>query len=193
VVLKARALAETHDAMDTPVDVAVAMLNTAFKPGNPWINEFYSEPKAESGHYRIVMRTPIDDDYSTERRDVWDHENNGGHAIERHVGKDINWLRRRLQREPNLEAASSFTNVQLANRVQGTFVKRFEREINAWLRDNRRDAPNRYVATVEVDYIIGEVLERGANKTRKATRATLVIVKDDSAHGWHFVTSFPVP
>jgi hypothetical protein len=187
VVLKARALAEVHDAADTPVNVAVATLNASFKPSNPWINEFSAQPKAEPGHYRIIMRTTIDDDYSTERRDVWDHETNGGHAIDRHVGKDINWLRRRLEREPDLEAASSFTSNALANRTQGTFVKRFKNDIEAFLKSKE----TRMVRTVDMGYVIGEVLERGANKTKTATRATVVIVKDNSAHGWHFVTSYP--
>jgi hypothetical protein len=188
VVLKARALAEVHDAADTPINVAVATLNSAFKPTNPWINDFSATPKAEPGHYRIIMRTTIDDDYSTERRDVWDHESNGGHAIDRHVGKDIGWLRRRLEREPGLDAASTFSSATLANRTQGTFVKRFRTEIDAFLKSSEQ----RMARTVDMDYVVGEVLERGANKTRKATRATVVIVKDNSAHGWHFVTTYPV-
>jgi hypothetical protein len=67
VVLKARALAEVHDTADTPVNMAVATLNAAFKASNPWINEFSAQPKAEPGHYRIIMRTTIDDDYTTGR------------------------------------------------------------------------------------------------------------------------------
>jgi hypothetical protein len=64
VVMQARTLAEVHDAMNSPVSVAVAMLNTTFKRGNPWINEFYSVPKAQAGAYSIMMRTPIDEHYT---------------------------------------------------------------------------------------------------------------------------------
>ena len=49
VVLKARALAEVHDSMDTPVDLAVTTLNASFKLGNPWIREFYSRGTVRAG------------------------------------------------------------------------------------------------------------------------------------------------
>jgi hypothetical protein len=55
------------------------------------------------------------------------HEERGGHTIEKHVGKTEGDLRARLRREPNIPAASAFTNRERGDR-QGQLEARLPRE-----------------------------------------------------------------
>jgi hypothetical protein len=123
-----------------------------------------------------------------ERRDVRSHEDAGGHTGERHIGKSEHWLRKRLANDPNPGAASSFRNEVVANRTQGAFVKRYRKEIEAWLASGKP----RFEKTIEMGEPLGMVVERGG-RVVEATRALFVLVRDGSELGWHFRTSFPIP
>ncbi len=126
---------------------------------------------------------------SDERRSVSSHESAGGHTGERHVGRSENWLRQRLRNEPNLEHASSFRNESAANRTQGRFTRRFREQIQTWLRGNQA----RFVRDIDMGQPIGIVLERGSSCANQTSRARVVLVRDNSTLGWHFLTSFPIP
>jgi RHS repeat-associated protein len=75
---------------------------------------------------RVLMSTRNGDngDTTVPRRDVDDQDAVGGHTVERHVGKSENWLRQRLQDDPDLNFASSFNNWEAANRTIGRYVNR---------------------------------------------------------------------
>lgn len=126
-----------------------------------------------------------------DRRDIQSHENLGGHTDERHISKSKNWLKQRLNSEPEIESASSFYNENYANLTQGKFVKQFRKEIEAWLTSGE----GRFVKVIEMDQSIGIVVARSkkgdplpAVTTKKAR---LVLVRDNSSQGWHILTSFP--
>ncbi|HWN66612.1 MAG TPA: RNase A-like domain-containing protein [Haliangium sp.] len=123
-----------------------------------------------------------------ERRNVESHENAGGHTDEKHIGKSESWLRQRLAREPDLDAASSFRNEAVANRTQGAFVRRYHEQIDAWLASGEHI----FRGKIEMGHPIGIVVER-SGRVAETSRALLILVRDSSAHGWHFLTSFPVP
>ena len=46
--------------------------------------------------------------------------------------------------------------------------------------------------TIDVGLPIGVVVET-SGRVLETSRALLVLVRDGSAHGWHFLTSFPIP
>jgi Bacterial CdiA-CT RNAse A domain len=121
-------------------------------------------------------------------RNIADHENLGGHTIERHVGKSENWLQNRLKNDPNIPTASTFRNEAAANRTQGRFANRYKNEIEAWLKSGKRD----FVRDIDMEEPIGTVLERGHSKATETSRARLVIRRDSSPRGWYVHTSFPV-
>jgi hypothetical protein len=123
-----------------------------------------------------------------ERRDVESHESAGGHTGERHVGKSESWLRRRLASDPELEVASSFRNEVAANRSQGAFVKRYREQIDAWLASGK----GTYRGKIDMGEPIGIVVEP-SGRVMETSRALFVLVRDSSAQGWHFLTSYPVP
>jgi hypothetical protein len=124
------------------------------------------------------------------RRNVAVHEATGGHTIERHVGKSDTWLSNRLAKDPDLDVASTFTNDIAANRTQGMFVNKSKKQIVQWLNDPAK--PQILVATFDTGAPIGRVLQRGENTSTTTSKANLVLTRDGSAQGWHFLTSFPV-
>jgi hypothetical protein len=116
-----------------------------------------------------------------------------GHTIERHVGKSEHWLRKRLETDPLLRDkpfCSSFRNEVAANRTQGRFVKQNRAEIDAWLKSGRGW---KYEGSVTMDEPVGIVVERGKLGVVESQTAHVVIMRDGSAHGWHILTSFPIP
>jgi hypothetical protein len=125
----------------------------------------------------------------SDRRNVGSHEVLGGHTLERHVGRSEAWLRQRLANDPDIgDFASSFRNEAIANRAQGRFVNRFKSDIDDWL----KDGSNRpLVAQFDMGEPVGIVVERGKSGAVTTSKVTVVLVKDSSPQGWHFLTSFP--
>ncbi len=64
-VAEAKAVTEANDKINTPVSVLKTLLWNRFKPRYRWIREFVTPRKRQPGHYRVIMRAPLDEDYST--------------------------------------------------------------------------------------------------------------------------------
>ncbi|MGI9055231.1 MAG: RNase A-like domain-containing protein [Pyrinomonadaceae bacterium] len=85
-------------------------------------------------------------------------------------------------------AVSSFVNADDARHAQQHFTSHHTDEIEQWL-----DSGNhRFVKEIELDKPIGIVVERGAEDFFSASKARIVLVRDSSAQGWHFLKSFLV-
>ena len=123
------------------------------------------------------------------RRNLQDHEEYGGHTIERHVRKSDAWLRNRLTTDPNIPAASTFRNESIANRTNGQFVKQNKDAINEWLKGGGYD----FKGTVTMPAPIGSVIERGETNSTESHTAEVIILRDNSNQGWHIRTSYPIP
>ncbi len=112
-----------------------------------------------------------------------------GHGILKHVGKSEKWLQNRLVNEPNTPSASSFYNKEIGNRTIGNFKKQYETEINQWLNSNDTEP---FKATIDMEQNIGLVVNRNKKGTplpaEKATKAEVILVKDNSQWGWHLFT-----
>lgn len=127
------------------------------------------------------------------RRNTGDHEQAGGHSEDRHVGKSESSLRDRLATDPSLKDqnyASSFRNNVTLNRTQGRFIKRYKEEIAAWLKNDK--AKGVFKRVVDMEKPIGIVVERNTSGYTEATKALVILAKDNSAQGYHIVTSYPV-
>ncbi len=195
----ATAIAEQHDAIDTPVDVLLGILGGIAKTSEA-VNGYRKEALPEAGHYRIVQFTkkkkehkpaPVDLNYSgNERRNVNDHEGPGmGHTVDMHVGKSDNWMKKRLEAEPDKDVVSTFTNEAAANRAQGSFVKKYKFEIDQWLKGEQAQMSK----MMDFDYFVGNVLKRGEQKSKPTNRAFFLIRRSKSSPlGWYFHTSYTV-
>jgi hypothetical protein len=100
-------------------------------------------------------------------------------------------LRRQLEFNPffqNERAASAFENPSEASRAQEEFSNRFHNEIEQWLQSGN----HRFVKDIELEKPIGIVVERGTSGFFTADKARIVLVRDGSVQGWHFLKSFLV-
>lgn len=85
-------------------------------------------------------------------------------------------------------SASAFTNSDDAKQAQKEFVSAYQVEIEQWLRSGN----HRLVKDIEFEKPLGIVVERGADGYFSANRARIVLVRDGSVQGWHFLKSFLV-
>ncbi|MBA3786614.1 MAG: hypothetical protein H0X15_13955, partial [Acidobacteria bacterium] len=111
-----------------------------------------------------------------------------GHTTLKHVGKSERWLQDRIRLE-GVESASSFYNKSVGNRTVGRFVKENKNAIQQWLKSKKTDP---FKAVIDMKEDIGLVVNSNKKGTplaaEKATKAEIVLVKDNSEHGWHLVT-----
>lgn len=85
-------------------------------------------------------------------------------------------------------SASAFTNSDDARQAQKDFVSAYHTEIEQWLRSGN----HRLVKDIDFEKPIGIVVERDAEGYFSATKARIVLVRDGSVVGWHFLKSFLV-
>jgi hypothetical protein len=186
---------EGHDVKDTPVEQVITHLNAQFAVPSKVVSGYKANPNPD-GSYEVIQmakRKKTVDPHYTEanpRRDVNDHEGDGlGHTVERHVGKSDNWLRRRLQNNPGMDAASTFTSEAAANRAQAAFVKKHKAEIAEWLKGSSRQMTKEF----DTGIFVGRVLEKGKSSAVTTKEVFILIRRNpDVPQGWYFHTSYPV-
>jgi hypothetical protein len=116
-------------------------------------------------------------------------EAQGGHTLARHVGRSDGDLQERLEREPTISAASTYTDRQTAEEVVGSVLDH-NRRIEQWMeRGGRR--PN-----LALDYRgdssrpIGRCMQPGATVARPAWDA-IVVLKASRDGGFYVLTTYP--
>lgn len=80
---------------------------------------------------------------------------------------------------------SAFDNSDNFRQAQNAFLDRHQIEIEQWLRGGN----HRFVKDIEFEKPIGIVVERGASDFLTAAAARIVLVRDGSIQGWHFLKS----
>ena len=116
-------------------------------------------------------------------------EADGGHTLSRHVGKKDAELHERLQSEPDISAASTYTDRDTAERVVGITIQQAHSKIERWL--DRRSHPN-LVLNYRGDraHPIGRTLHRGNSAAQPCSDA-IVVLHWDGARQYHVLTSYP--
>jgi hypothetical protein len=114
-------------------------------------------------------------------------EAKGGHTLARHVGKSDDELRARLAAEPDISAASSWTDRDAAETAVMLALERNQEKIERWrAREGRRpNLPVEYHGLV----VIGRSLRRG-DATARDCRDALVVLKADGAD-YFVLTAYP--
>ena len=116
-------------------------------------------------------------------------ERRGGHTLARHVGRTDEQLRERLRQEPNISAASTYTDRQTAERVVGDAIKASNATLSQWrAREGRR--PN-LVLDRGAPAPIGRSLRRGQRQAVDCAHAVVVLRWDDRASRDFVLTSYP--
>ena len=116
------------------------------------------------------------------------NEKGGGHLLSRHVGKTEAELRQRLQSDPKISAASSFTDMPTAETSISAALTANTKRIGAWMKGN----DERLAFNYRNDMPVGISLGRAAPKARDAYRVRLVLVRDRKfTEGWRILTAYP--
>jgi len=119
-------------------------------------------------------------------RDLDADEARGGHTLARHVGKSDEELRDRLRREPDISAASSYTDQDAAERTVGMALRNERAKVAAW--EKASSHPN-LVLRVTMPTVIGRSVRQGSSVARDVKSA--VVVLRWAGPGWYVLTSYP--
>ena len=120
------------------------------------------------------------------RRDLAVEEKRGGHTLSRHVGKSDDELRDRLRREPDISAASTYTDQDTAERTVGQAVRDERTKVTSW--EKSTSHPN-LVLRVTMPSTVGRSIRQGSSAAKDVKSA--VVVLKWSGQGWYVLTSYP--
>ncbi|MGS1056666.1 RNase A-like domain-containing protein [Burkholderia glumae] len=100
----------------------------------------------------------------------------GEHTIERHVGKSEAWLRDRLAREPKLEIASSFRNMNAAEWAISEVLQKHSARVSAWAQST--SGSNRLQLVGETGRNVGYGLIRETGKMIELSKSQVFLKKE---------------
>ncbi len=117
-------------------------------------------------------------------------ERQGGHLIRKHVGQSPEQLRARLDRERNISAASSFSDLATAEAAVAAALNGNRDRIAQWL---AQSSP-RLVVNYTAPNNVGLTLRRGDRDAEPTRRLRLVLVRDTRERdGYRILTGYPTP
>jgi hypothetical protein len=121
-------------------------------------------------------------------RDLSQDEAAGGHILRKHVGQTDEQLRQRLEREPRITGASTYTDRPTAERAVGAAIAASEDQIQRWL--GRSGGHPNLVLDYESASPIGRTINRGESQSRPCAHA-LVVLKYSGPGQYYVLTSYP--
>jgi CDI toxin RNase A-like protein len=113
----------------------------------------------------------------------------GGHTLQRHVGKSDADLISRLEREPQISSASTFTDRETAESVVGAALRADNQAFASW-RGRTGKRPN-FVLRYHAGRVIGRSMPRGRLQSVPCERALIVLRWDDQRQRYYVLTSYP--
>jgi hypothetical protein len=125
---------------------------------------------------------------SAERYDLARDEERGGHTLKKHVGRTDAELAERLERERNISAASTWTDLDAAETTVAEALRAERGRIESWMRRAGR-RPN-LALHFDAGRVIGRSLRRGDSQTVECTRAVIVL-RADGPDSFYVLTTYP--
>ena len=127
----------------------------------------------------------------TPRRDLSIDEQRGGHTLARHVGRTDQQLRQRLADQPNISAASTYTDRETAELTVGLVLEQQAGRVGSWTR-RRGSRPNLALRVADLrGPPVGRVLTRTRRTPVAAHGAVVVLRWDERARDFYVLTSYP--
>jgi hypothetical protein len=124
----------------------------------------------------------------TNRYDLARDEQRGGHTLERHVGRTDAELLERLHNEPNISAASSWTDRETAEVTIAEALHAGRSRIDRWM---RRGSPRANLALhYDANRVVGSSIRRGDTQSENCTNAVIVL-RADGPDSFYVLTSYP--
>lgn len=125
---------------------------------------------------------------AVERGDLARDEERGGHTLRKHVGRTDEELRERLLTEPNISAASTWTDQVTAETMVAAALRAERGRVENWM---RRGYPRANLALhYDAGHVIGRSLRRGENQPVDCTSAVIVLRADGPA-SFYVLTAYP--
>ncbi len=121
-------------------------------------------------------------------RDLSQDEAAGGHILRKHVGQTDEQLRQRLEREPRITGASTYTDRPAAEQAVGAAIAASQDRIQRWL--SRPGGHPNLVLDYDSEVPIGRTINRGENQSRPCAHA-LVVLKYAGPKDYYVLTSYP--
>jgi Bacterial CdiA-CT RNAse A domain len=121
--------------------------------------------------------------------DLSTDETLGGHTLQRHVGKSDAELRARLEREPQISSASTYTDRTTAEEIVGAALRSNNRAWTAW-RERTGRRPN-LALRYDANRVIGQSMRRGRAESAPCDRAVVVLRWDERRQRDYVLTSYP--
>lgn len=115
----------------------------------------------------------------------------GGHTLARHVGRSDGQLAERLRHEPQISAASTWSDRETAERSVGAALAGADGKLRAWERRSGR-RPNLVLHYRDRSGTpLGRSLARGAPSSVPCTQALVVLKWDDRRDRYFVLTAYP--
>ncbi len=123
-------------------------------------------------------------------RDLSQDEAAGGHILRKHVGQTDDQLRQRLEREPRITGASTYTDRPTAEQAVGAAIASSQDRIQRWL--GRSGGHPNLVLDYDGASPIGRTMNRnrGESQSRPCAHA-LVVLKYSGPGQYYVLTSYP--
>ena len=116
-----------------------------------------------------------------------------GHTIASHVGKTDAFLRGRLTDEQEIERASTFDSLEIAERAVAAVLRDHAGIVAAWAA-RQGDVGHQRVLRLDGDagFPAGRVLVRGASAPVPASRVRVILCRTErDSHTWFVRTAYP--
>jgi Bacterial CdiA-CT RNAse A domain len=123
-----------------------------------------------------------------ERYDLARDEARGGHVLERHVGRTDQELRERLQNEPNISAASAWTDRDTAEITIAEALRAERGRVERWM---RRGYPRANLALhYDAGRTVGRSVRRGETQPVDCSNAVIVL-RAEGFDSYYVLTAYP--
>lgn len=152
----------------------------AMKQALPEVAAKLVQPKAERSGFPLVNASGLADTDETNSQ-----------LYKLHATGAESSLRQFLEFNPAFafdNSASAFNNPDDAREAQRDFVNLYHDDIEAWLQSGN----HRFVKDIDFEKPVGIIVERSSDYLFTASKARIVLVRDSSVQGWHFLKSFLV-
>lgn len=123
-----------------------------------------------------------------DRYDLSRDEQRGGHTLDKHVGRTDAQLRERLDRERDISAASTWTDLNAAEETVAAAIRSYQGKIDRW---NERGYPRPNLALhFDAGHSIGRTMHHGENSSEPCSGA-VVVLKAERDGGFFVLTTYP--
>jgi Bacterial CdiA-CT RNAse A domain len=123
-----------------------------------------------------------------DRYDLSRDEQRGGHTLQRHIDRSAAQLQSRLEEEPNISAASTWTDRETAEVTIAEALHTERARIDRWV---RRGYPRANLALhYDARRVIGSSIRRGERQSENCTNAVIVL-RAAGPDNFYVLTAYP--